>query len=205
MFNLLFVFELEETVYSTNSIAYTIDSSPVLTQLKKTAEPCALLSASSMLVASHTLTTSSVSFSSLFVLDQRTSSSTNFPQRRNREVNPANKTKTGNATNLAIWSTAEPGTGIIAASLVTIRPLVRRFLERSRSDGVPEENGPPASAAAEVARANWLWKWLAVGPSPTASNGSYSTTNGTLTAMSQSDAAMPSALRSAATQGSSAG
>lgn len=33
------------------------------------------------------------------------------------------------ASNVTIWSTAEPGTGIVAASLATLRPLVRKAVQ----------------------------------------------------------------------------
>jgi len=36
------------------------------------------------------------------------------------------------ATDVAIWSTVEPGMGITAASLATLRPLFRNFLAKSR-------------------------------------------------------------------------
>ncbi|KAF2740798.1 hypothetical protein EJ04DRAFT_518570 [Polyplosphaeria fusca] len=37
-----------------------------------------------------------------------------------------------NATNIAIWSTVEPGVGIIAGCLATLRPLLRSFLSKAR-------------------------------------------------------------------------
>jgi hypothetical protein len=40
---------------------------------------------------------------------------------------------TGNATNIAIWSTIEPGAGIVAGCLATLRPLLKRFLDTARS------------------------------------------------------------------------
>ena len=38
-------------------------------------------------------------------------------------------------TNVAIWSTVEPGIGITAAALATLRPLFRSFLSRSKLFG----------------------------------------------------------------------
>ena len=40
---------------------------------------------------------------------------------------------TGNAVNVAIWSTIEPGAGIIAGCLATLRPLLKIALVRARS------------------------------------------------------------------------
>ncbi|KAF2119965.1 hypothetical protein BDV96DRAFT_641832 [Lophiotrema nucula] len=38
-----------------------------------------------------------------------------------------------NATNIAIWSTIEPGAGIIAGCLATLRPFLKSFLHTARS------------------------------------------------------------------------
>ncbi|KAF2277266.1 uncharacterized protein EI97DRAFT_314786 [Westerdykella ornata] len=38
-----------------------------------------------------------------------------------------------NAANIAIWSTIEPGVGIIAGCLATLRPLLKRFVTTGRS------------------------------------------------------------------------
>ncbi|KAF2660064.1 hypothetical protein K491DRAFT_589929 [Lophiostoma macrostomum CBS 122681] len=38
-----------------------------------------------------------------------------------------------NATNIAIWSTVEPGAGIVAGCLATLRPLLKRFAATARS------------------------------------------------------------------------
>jgi hypothetical protein len=39
------------------------------------------------------------------------------------------------ATQVAIWSTIEPGLGIIAGCLATLRPLLRRFISSARTMG----------------------------------------------------------------------
>ncbi|KAF2469809.1 uncharacterized protein BDR25DRAFT_39860 [Lindgomyces ingoldianus] len=38
-----------------------------------------------------------------------------------------------NATNVAIWSTVEPGSGIVAGCLATLRPFLKRFITTARS------------------------------------------------------------------------
>lgn len=40
---------------------------------------------------------------------------------------------TGNATNIAIWSTIEPGAGIIAGCLATLRPFVKGVFLKART------------------------------------------------------------------------
>lgn len=39
----------------------------------------------------------------------------------------------GNATNIATWSTIEPGAGIIAGCLATLRPFLKLFVVKARS------------------------------------------------------------------------
>ncbi|KAF2715623.1 hypothetical protein K504DRAFT_367257 [Pleomassaria siparia CBS 279.74] len=50
-----------------------------------------------------------------------------------------------NATNIAIWSTIEPGAGIIAGCLATLRPFLKRFVATARSVRSSASNLPKVS------------------------------------------------------------
>ncbi|KAF2196869.1 hypothetical protein GQ43DRAFT_234899 [Delitschia confertaspora ATCC 74209] len=66
-----------------------------------------------------------------------------------------------NATNIAIWSTIEPGAGIIAGCLATLRPCLRLFLIKAR---------PLQEYVANSTRFLWRPFWLATRPSAPRSN-----------------------------------
>jgi len=58
----------------------------------------------------------------------------------------------GNAVNIAIWSTIEPGAGIIAGCLATLRPFVKRFVATARS--VRSSATSSAKAISRFSRSN---------------------------------------------------
>lgn len=57
-------------------------------------------------------------------------------------------------TDVAIWSTIEPGIGIIASAKVTLRPLFRTFLSRSKFFGSARRNRDVSSPWPILGRAN---------------------------------------------------
>ena len=116
-------------------------------------------------------------------------------KRTKTESNQANQT--GNATNLAIWSTAEQGTGIIAATLVTLKPLVRSFLDKGRSRNGSNTAGSTPRASGGRFWARFQWRRLTTVPL-SASDAAVSTKTGGVTTTTYSEAAMPSAVRSTA-------
>ena len=59
-------------------------------------------------------------------------------------------------TDVAIWSTVEPGIGITAAAIATLRPLFRTFLSRSRLMGSSTESSEGWSKRSKPTRLGYL-------------------------------------------------
>jgi hypothetical protein len=58
-------------------------------------------------------------------------------------------------TDVAIWSTVEPGIGITAAAMATLRPLFRTFLSRSKLFGSSTRSRGASNAWPASKKGNW--------------------------------------------------